>query len=75
LENLKAKVRQQIEEEINPFISDSLLNKSTKEIIRAGNNLAIWHTLSPDDKVTIFQQIVHNITVQNREVKEVTVKI
>lgn len=75
LENLKAKVRQQIEEEINPFISGSLLNKSTEEIIRAGNNLAIWHTLSPDDKVTIFQQIVHRIAVQNREVKEVTLKI
>ncbi|MDZ8054595.1 MAG: fdxN element excision recombinase XisF [Aulosira sp. ZfuVER01] len=75
LENLKAKVRQQIEEEINPFISDSILNKSTEEIIRAGNNLAIWHTLSPDDKVKIFPQIVHRIAVQNKEVKEVTLKI
>ncbi|BAY29797.1 resolvase [Nostoc carneum NIES-2107] len=75
LENLKTKVRQQIDEEINPFISDSILNKSTEEIIRAGNNLAIWHTLSPDDKVKIFQQIVHRITVQNKEVNEVILKI
>ncbi|BAZ51962.1 resolvase [Nostoc sp. NIES-4103] len=75
LENLKAKIRQQIVEEINPFISDSLVNKSTEEIIRAGNNLAIWHTLSPDDKVKIFQQIVHRITVHNGEVKKVTLKI
>ncbi len=75
LENLKTKVRQQIEEEINPFISDSILNKSTEEIIRAGNNLAIWHTLSPDDKVKIFQQIVQRITVQNKEVNEVILKI
>lgn len=63
LENLKDKIRQQIAEEINPFISDSIVNKSTEEIIRAGNNLAIWHTLSPDDKVKIFQQIVYKITV------------
>lgn len=75
LENLKTKVRQQIDEEINPFISDSILNKSTEEIIRAGNNLAIWHTLSPDDKVKIFQQIVQRITVQNKEVNEVILKI
>lgn len=75
LENLKDKIRQQIAEEINPFISDSIVDKSTEEIIRAGNNLAIWHTLSPDDKVKIFQQIVYRITVQNKEVKEVTLKI
>ncbi|WP_256973194.1 hypothetical protein [Nostoc sp. T09] len=51
------------------------MNKNTEEIIRAGNNLAIWHTLSPDDKVKIFPQIVHRIAVQNKEVKEVTLKI
>lgn len=75
LENLKNKIRQQIAEEINPFISDSLLTKGTEDIIQAGNNLAIWYTLSPDDKVKIFQQIVYKITVQNGEVKEVILRI
>ncbi|MBD2681727.1 MULTISPECIES: fdxN element excision recombinase XisF [Nostoc] len=75
LEKLKEKIRLQITEEINPFLSDSILNKSTEEIIRAGNNLAIWHTLSPDEKVKIYHQIVHQITIRNAEVEEVILKI
>lgn len=75
LEKLKEKIRLQIAEEINPFLSDSILNKSTEEIIRAGNNLAIWHTLSPDEKVKIYHQIVHQITIRNAEVEEVILKI
>ncbi|MBD2438771.1 fdxN element excision recombinase XisF [Nostoc sp. FACHB-110] len=75
MENLKNKIRKQITEEINPFISDSIVDKSTEEIIRVGNNLAIWHTLCPDDKVKVFQQIVHKITVHNGKVKEVILKI
>ena len=75
IEKLKEKTRQLIAEEINPFLSDSILNKSTSEIIRAGNNLAIWHTLSPDDKVKIYHQIVHRIAIRNGEVEEVILKI
>lgn len=75
LEKLKEKIRLQIAEEINPFLSDSILNKSTEEIIRAGNHLAIWHTLSPDEKVKVYHQIVHQITIRNAEVEEVILKI
>lgn len=75
LEKLKEKIRLQIAEEVNPFLSDSILNKSTEEIIRAGNNLAIWHTLSPDEKVKVYHQLVHQITIRNAEVEEVILKI
>lgn len=75
LENLKEKTRQLIASEINPFLFDSTRNKSPEEIIRAGNNLAIWHTLSPDDKVKIYHQIVHRITIRNANVEEVILKI
>ena len=75
LEKLKDKTRQLIASEINPFLFDSTQNKSPEEIIRAGNNLAIWHTLSPDDKVKIYHQIVHRITIRNADVEEVILKI
>jgi DNA invertase Pin-like site-specific DNA recombinase len=75
LENLKDKTRQQIAEEINPFVSDSLLNKTAEELIRAGNNLAIWHMLSNDDKVKIYHKLVQRITIHNGEVESVILKI
>jgi hypothetical protein len=75
LESLKAKTRQQITEEINPFLSESLASKTAEEIIRAGNNLAIWHTLGNDDKVKIYRKIVQRITIYNGEVKSVVLKI
>jgi DNA invertase Pin-like site-specific DNA recombinase len=75
LENLKTKTRQQIAEEINPFLPESLASKTAEEIIRAGNNLAIWYTLSNDDKVKIYPQIVQRITIHSGEVKSVVLKI
>ncbi len=75
LESLKAKTRQQITEEINPFLSESLASKTAEEIIRAGNNLAIWHTLSNDDKFKIYRKIIQRITIHNGEVKSVVLKI
>lgn len=75
LENFKDKTRQQIAEEINPFVSDSLLNKTAEELIRAGNNLAIWYTLSNDDKVKIYHKLVQRITIRNGEVESVILKI
>ncbi|MBD0344260.1 MAG: recombinase family protein [Coleofasciculus sp. Co-bin14] len=75
LESLKAKTRQQITEEINPFLFESLASKTAEEIIRAGNNLAIWHTLSNDDKFNIYRKIVQRITIYNGEVKSVVLKI
>ncbi|HEY9833839.1 MAG TPA: fdxN element excision recombinase XisF [Stenomitos sp.] len=75
MENLKAKTRQQIAEEINPFLSESLTSKTAEEIIRAGNNLAIWHTLSNDDKFKVYRQIIQRITIHNGVVKSVVLKI
>lgn len=75
LESLKAKTRQQIAEEVNPFLSDSIASKTAEEIIRAGNNLAIWHTLSNDDKFKIYRQVIQRITIHSGEVKSVVLKI
>ncbi len=75
LESLKAKTRQQIAEEVNPFLSDSIASKTAEEIILAGNNLAIWHTLSNDDKFQIYRQIIQRITIHSGEVKSVVLKI
>jgi site-specific DNA recombinase len=75
IEKVKDKVRQQIAEEINPFISDAIAQKTTEEIICAGNNLAIWHTLTPDEKVKVYHQIVQRILVYNKEVVTVILKI
>ena len=74
LESLKAKTRQQITEEINPFLSESLASKTAEEIVRAGNNLAIWYTLSNDDKFKIYRKIVQRITIHNAEVKSIVLK-
>ena len=75
IEKLKSKIRQEIAEEINPFLSDSLEQKSAEEIIRAGNNLAIWHTLSSDEKVVVYRKLIHKITIRNAEVESVLLKI
>lgn len=75
IEKVKDKVRQQIAEEINPFISDVVTQRTTEEIIIAGNNLAIWHTLSPDNKVKIYHQIVQKILIYNGQIESVTLKI
>jgi hypothetical protein len=75
LESLKAKTRQQIAEEVNPFLSESIASKTAEELIRAGNNLAIWHTLTNDDKFKIYRKIIQRITIHNGEVKSVILKI
>ncbi|MBI1243144.1 MAG: resolvase [Nostoc sp. RI_552] len=75
LEKVKDKFRQQIAEEINPFISDAIAQKTTEEIIIAGNNLAIWYTLTPDEKVKVYHQIVQRILIHNKEVVAVILKI
>jgi len=75
LESLKAKTRQQIAEEVNPFLSESLASKTAEEIILAGNNLTIWHTLSNDDKFKIYRKIIQRITIHNGEVKSVILQV
>ena len=75
IEKLKSKTQQEIAEDINPFLSNSLEQKSAEEIIRAGNNLAIWHTLSNDEKVVVYRKLIHKITIRNAEVESVVLKI
>ncbi|HLO87948.1 MAG TPA: fdxN element excision recombinase XisF [Nostocaceae cyanobacterium] len=75
LENLKAKTRQLITEELNPFSSDSLANKTSEELIVAGNNLAIWYSLSNDEKVPIYHKLVRRITIRNGGVESVILNV
>ncbi len=75
LEKLKEKTRQQIAEEINPFATGSLLDKTAEDLIRAGNHLAIWNTLSNDDKVKIYPKLVERITIRHGEVELIVLKI
>lgn len=74
LESLKNKIRQQIVEEVNPFISNSLENKTVEEIICAGNNLVIWHTLSNDNKVKVYHKLVQRITIRDSSVESILFK-
>jgi hypothetical protein len=74
LESLKNKTRQQIAEEINPFVSGSMLGKTAEELIRAGNNLALWNTLSNDEKVKIYPLLVERITINKGEVQSILLK-
>lgn len=72
IEDLKQKIRQQIEEEKNPFLSeDKVFDSSVEDLIRAGNNLAIWHLLNNDEKVEIYSKLVNKIYIQDGSVVSV----
>ncbi len=72
IEDLKQKTRQQIEEQKNPFLSkDQVSDSSVMDLIRAGNNLAIWHLLNNDEKVEIYRKIVHKIYIRNGKVTSI----
>lgn len=71
VEQLKESLYRQIEEEKNPFAPGSLDNRTAEELIRAGNNLAIWQHLSNDDKVQIYHKLIHKIFIRNGEVESV----
>jgi DNA invertase Pin-like site-specific DNA recombinase len=71
LEKYKQKLRQQIALALNSSSSDYLSNCTASEILRAGNNLAFWHTLSNDEKVGTFPRLVSKIFIQGGEVKSV----
>jgi hypothetical protein len=69
IEELKRKLQQQLEAEQNPFRSeDQLLDKSVEDLIRAGNNLAIWHLLNNDEKVEIYRRLVKKIYIRDGNV-------
>ncbi|MEH2248164.1 hypothetical protein [Nostoc sp.] len=71
LEKFKQKLRQQIASAVNSSSEDYLSNCTASEILRAGNNLAFWHTLSNDEKVGIFPRLVDQIFIDDGEVKSV----
>lgn len=73
-EELKADLKRQIEEETNFFQSQRLEDKTVEEIIRAGNNLGVWRTLSNNEKVQIYRRIVHRIFLCNGQVESIVFK-
>jgi predicted site-specific integrase-resolvase len=74
LERLKNDLRQQIQDELNPFSERSLERKTAQEIIQAGNNLAIWNLLSADEKMAVIPRLVEGITVANGQIKSIDLK-
>jgi len=71
---LSPDIRQQIQDELNPFSHRSLERKTAQEIIQAGNNLAIWNLLGADDKMAVIPRLVERITVANAQVKSIDLK-
>jgi len=74
LERLKEDIRQQIQDELNPFSQRSLERKTAQEILQAGNNLAIWHLLSADEKMAVIPRLVERITVAHGRVQSIELK-
>lgn len=72
IDDLKQKLQQQIADEKNPFLSkERVSDRSVEELIRAGNNLAIWHLLTPDEKVEIYPKLVKKIYLRDGQVASV----
>ncbi|MBD2414788.1 hypothetical protein FACHB389_31670 [Nostoc calcicola FACHB-389] len=71
LEKFKQKLRQQIASAVNSSGSDDINNYTASDILRLGNNLAFWHTLSNDEKVAMFPRLVSQIFILDGEVKSV----
>ncbi|HEY9876858.1 MAG TPA: recombinase zinc beta ribbon domain-containing protein [Leptolyngbyaceae cyanobacterium] len=74
VEGLKEKLRQQIQEEINPFATDKMADKTAEELIRAGNNLGIWQSLTSDEKMKIYPRIVNKIFIRHGSVELILFK-
>lgn len=74
IEQLKAKVQEQICQEIDPFAAGTVEDKTALELIRAGNNLGIWQTLTADEKVLVYQRIVRKIVIRNGQVVNIHFK-
>jgi DNA invertase Pin-like site-specific DNA recombinase len=71
-EKLKEGLRQEITDEIN--LSSRLANQNVEQIIRTGNNLSFWHTLSNEEKVEIYQRIVQKIFIGQGQVNSILLK-
>ena len=75
LEKYKLKLRQQLEKELNSSASSSIKSCTAEEIIRLGNNLPFWQTLSNDDKVDVYTRLISKIFIRHGEVESVIFKI
>ncbi len=75
LEKYKLKLRKQIEEDLNFSVSSSVKNRTAEEIIRLGNNLSFWQTLSNDDKVDVYPRLISKIFIRHGEVESVIFRI
>lgn len=71
-EQLKAELNQMISDEIN--LSRCLDNQTVEEIIRRGDNLSFWHTLSFEEKVAVYHRIVGKIFIRNGAVDSILLK-
>ena len=71
-EKLKEGLRQEITDETN--LSDLVANQSVEEIIRTGNNLSFWHTLSNEEKVEVYHRIVQKIFIGQGQVTSILLK-
>lgn len=74
LEQLKETIRQQIQDEMNPFSRRALERKTAQEIIQAGNNLAVWNLLTSDVKVDVIPKLLERITVAHGQVQSIVLK-
>jgi site-specific DNA recombinase len=74
VEGLKEKLRGQIQEEINPFATDKVADKTAEDLIRAGNNLGIWQSLTNDEKMQIYPRIVNKIYIRHGRVESILFK-
>jgi hypothetical protein len=70
----KKETRKQIEQEKQPLSKENLPNKTIEEIILAGNNLLLWHTLSNDEKVEIYPRLIDQILIYDGKVNSVRFK-
>jgi len=75
LESFKQKLRQKIEAEKSPDFLNSVANSTAEEIIRVGNNLAFWHTLTNDEKVDVYLKLVFKIFICHGRVESVILKL
>lgn len=75
LEKYQLKLRQLLEKELNSSASSSVKNSTAEEIVRLGNNLPFWHTLSNDDKVDAYPRLISKIFICHGKVESVIFKV
>lgn len=70
-EELKQRLKYQIEAETNFFKSERFENKTVEEIILAGQSQQVWRSLSVNEKTLVFRRIVHKIFIRGGKVESI----